>query len=131
MTTPTPTVLLVGHCGFDSGSLQRQAQAALPDATITTVNTDDELTPRLSPQTILLVNRVLDGHFAAGSGIDLIAAIAKRPEAGPCLLISNFEDAQEEAIKQGAAPGFGKNDIGTPLAAERLQAAAQQIVDTN
>ncbi|MEQ9454743.1 MAG: hypothetical protein RLN76_09165 [Phycisphaeraceae bacterium] len=118
-------VLLVGHCGFDSGSLTRAVAKALPRAEVVLVNTDEDLSPRLSPETILLVNRVLDGQFAVSSGIDLIAGVSGRAEAGPTLLISNYEDAQAEAERKGAMPGFGKNDVGTELAAERLREAAE------
>jgi hypothetical protein len=39
------------------------------------------------------------------------------------MLVSNHPDAQAAAIAAGAAPGFGKRQIGTPRVAEVLRQA--------
>ena len=116
-------VVLVGHCGFDSGQLRRAVQTALPDAAIHSVNSDDELQSHLEADRLLLVNRALDGDFAAADGIGLIHALPR--EDGPrAMLISNYADAQASAKAAGACEGFGKNDLGTSTAAKRLTQAA-------
>jgi hypothetical protein len=38
------------------------------------------------------------------------------------MLVSNYDDAQEEAIAAGAAPGFGKSALYGPLVVERVRA---------
>ncbi|MGB0768658.1 MAG: hypothetical protein ACPGYV_13235, partial [Phycisphaeraceae bacterium] len=63
---PITHVALVGHCGFDAGSLTRFAEDAAPDAEVLRVNDQKALDPLLTPTTLLLVNRVLDGRFTAG-----------------------------------------------------------------
>mgnify|MGYP006968446762 CR=1 FL=1 len=39
------------------------------------------------------------------------------------MLISGYSDAQREAVKAGAVPGFGKDDLRSEVAAERIAAA--------
>ena len=61
---------------------------------------------------LVLVNRVIfnDGQ----DGLELIR-IAKREEmTTPVMLISNYSDAQSEAVAAGAVPGFGKANLHTP-----------------
>lgn len=116
-------IALVGHCGFDSGSLTRLVRTTFPDATVTAVNHQDALTPPGDPDPgfdLLLVNRVLDGRFDAADGIELIRTAAPYTA---CLLISNFPEAQADAEAAGAQPGFGKSDLTAPQAADRLRSA--------
>lgn len=110
---PITHIALVGHCGFDSGSLSRFAKQAAPDAEVTRVNDQAALDALAKPTTLLLVNRVLDGRFeAGGSGVELIRALQGSDNAPPAMLISNYEDAQQEAEAAGALPGFGKSQVG-------------------
>ena len=121
---PIQRVALVGHCGFDSGSLSRFAKSFAPDAEVVRVNDQKALDKVAGQGTLLLVNRVLDGRFnAGGSGIALIKTIAGQADACPTMLISNYEDAQEEAVSAGALPGFGKSQVGDPATQQRLAAA--------
>ena len=84
---------------------------ALPDSSIVSINDVDSLSEYRTPETLFLVNRELDGRFHSQSGIDLISEIAQ-PTGGPVtMLISNFENAQAEAVNAGAKPGFGKSQL--------------------
>ena len=40
----------------------------------------------------------------------------------PVMLVSNYEDAQREAVAKGALPGFGKAALGQPHTLARLRA---------
>ena len=120
------TVALVGHCGFDSGSLRRMATTAFPDAKVTMVSDDDTLQKLRNPQTLLLVNRVLDGRFSAATGVELIAAQCAGDAAPQAMLVSNYADAQQSALDAGALPGFGKNDVSDPGILDRLRTAFAQ-----
>ena len=112
MSNPA-TFVLVGHCGADTYSLSHAIRSAVPDAKIIAVDDDASCQAALSDQSVLLVNRVLDGRFSTGSGIDLIRSLAAaRPEA-KLILISNYADAQQAAVAAGAKPGFGKSQIGS------------------
>ncbi len=39
------------------------------------------------------------------------------------MLVSNYADAQKEAVEAGALPGFGKADLGDGQTHERLRNA--------
>lgn len=125
----TPTVLLVGHCGFDSGGLRRAVESASPGVRVESVNDSGELDRELEAGAdLLLVNRVLDGAFGAtSSGVELIRGLTASGEGHgrrvATMLVSNFAQAQEEAEAAGALAGFGKDDLGTGAAAERIRSA--------
>jgi len=111
-----PLVLLVGHCGFDSGGLERAVRTAAPDARVEGVNSRKALEAKLDEAALLLVNRQLDGSFGVpmgehGDGVELIRELAANEGGPPCVLISNFDDAQDAAVAAGALPGFGKKDV--------------------
>ncbi|MFK7790041.1 MAG: hypothetical protein AB8C95_11200 [Phycisphaeraceae bacterium] len=118
---PITRIALVGHCGFDSGSLSRFASNAAPDAEVVRVNDQKSLDDVANADTLLLVNRVLDGRFTVGgSGIELIKTIAAQADAPPTMLISNFAESQEEAVAAGALPGFGKSQVGDAAMKQRI-----------
>ncbi|MBB6429056.1 hypothetical protein [Algisphaera agarilytica] len=122
-TTQLTHVALVGHCGFDSSSLTRLAKSALPDAKIVAVNSQSALDEVAHAQSLLLINRVLDGRFDAGSSLAMIQQLAQRDDSPAMMLVSNYPDAQAEAEAAGALPGFGKSDLGKPETAQRLRNA--------
>ena len=115
-------IVLVGHCGADSWVLERVARDAAPDAEVTRVNRQADL-DALPAESLLLINRVLDGRFNAGTGVDLIAEVASREAAPRLMLISDYADAQAAAVEAGASPGFGKSDIGSDDVREKIGTA--------
>lgn len=117
-------VILVGHCGFDAGALRRFVQTHLPQVALGEAQASAELA-EAGPDTLLLINRVLDGDFDCDNGIDLIHRLGQRKDPPRMILISNYADAQASAEAAGARPGFGKSQLRDPRAAERLLAAAQ------
>lgn len=119
----TKRILLVGHCLPDRYLLARVMKKAAPEAEIEHANTDHALNEHLDQTDALFVNRVLDGHFAHQSGIDLIRDLLSSGNALVAVLISNYEDAQREAEEAGALPGFGKSELGRDSTRERIRAA--------
>lgn len=129
---PKPTsadpisAVLVGHCGPDSWMLKSVVGRALPGASVSFVSDHAATVHAAATADLLLVNRVLDGSFDDDSGIALIAALRDHPgRRAALMLISNLPDAQAQAEAAGAAPGFGKSNAGSPVAADRLRQAAQ------
>jgi len=122
--TPVSRCLLVGHCGPDGWMLKGQVSRWLPDVEVEQVDAMDAVRARASPETLMLVNRVLDGDFGGRSGLALIEALAAYEHPPRLMLVSNFADAQAEAEKLGAFPGFGKSAIGRPESAQRVRRAA-------
>jgi len=114
-------VALVGHCGPDSWLLRSTVQRALPGVEVVMVNDESDLAANHFD--LLLVNRVLDGRFDGGEmGIDLIGRVKK--SGGPVsMLISNFEDAQADAVKAGGVRGFGKSEVNSESALDLIRDA--------
>jgi two-component system chemotaxis response regulator CheY len=119
-----PRVLSVGQCGFDHASIARQLRKA-HDAEVIAAETADEALEslRAGPFDLVLVNRILDGD--GSTGLDLIRTLKADPELAPVpvMLVSNFPDAQDEAVGLGALPGFGKSQLRDPEIEERLASA--------
>jgi two-component system chemotaxis response regulator CheY len=119
----TRRVLSVGQCGADHGSISRTLQRAF-GAEVVAAHSPAEALRRLRAESfdLVLVNRVLDAD--GSSGLDLIRAVRADEGLGgvPVMLVSNYEDAQEEAVAAGAAPGFGKAALGQPHMLGRVKA---------
>ncbi len=118
--TTTPTVGLVGHCGADSALLKRTSQRALPGCKVVRIDRRAELDA--SEVDVLLVNRVLGHGLDATDGIDLIRQI-HAAGGPPAMLISNYQDAQDQAEQAGGMPGFGKSMAHEPEADQKLRDA--------
>ncbi|MEQ9617339.1 MAG: hypothetical protein RLN60_04815 [Phycisphaerales bacterium] len=122
MSAETKRVGLVGHCMADTARLRGFILETLGEATdVVAIRDDAQLDADASD--VLLVNRILDGRFSAPNGLSLIKQIRRRDETRTAMLISNYADAQAEAERAGATPGFGKRQIGTDDAADRLRGA--------
>lgn len=117
-------VVLVGHCGPDMFMLRGAVKRALPGATIQSADDAAQLAGLLQPGVLLLVNRVLDGGFETESGIELIRSLVHRHPGIRAMLISNYPEAQQQAVEAGACPGFGKRDINSENTVTLLRAAA-------
>jgi hypothetical protein len=101
-------ILIVGHCGIDGPMLQDVMGRIAPGIEAQRVNDMASLESQADAQSLLLVNRVLEGRFPTHNGIDLIAELARKENAPRLMLISNHTDAQKQAQAAGAIPGFGK-----------------------
>ena len=96
---------------------------AVPGARIVSANDPSKLDGLALPNTLLLVNRVLDGDFPNDSGLDLIRQIRQQPNPPLTMLISNYPEAQAEAVSAGALPGFGKTQLYQESTKQRLREA--------
>lgn len=115
-------VVLVGHCNFDGPRLQKAIETGAPGVDVLRVNDVDDLTDVVSKGAdLLLVNREPVG-FDEG-GIDIIRDVHAKFPAQKMMLVSDYADAQAEAEKVGAMPGFGKADMGKPKIVELVKAA--------
>lgn len=117
-------VYLVGHCSPDSSYLSLAVRSITPECEISRVNDESTLSTALKDGAdLLLINRQLDGDFAAFSGIDLIARCRQNHPNVKFMLISNYADAQAQALAAGAVPGFGKSELSTRKAREAIASA--------
>lgn len=125
-----PTFVLIGHCGADAYLLRNAISRAVPGATIVFADDDRSLEPHLKPDSVLVINRVLNAGFDEGTGVDLISRLMNSPSKPRMMLVSNHDDAQRQAEAAGALQGFGKRDVHAPRTAERLRNAVQTIVQS-
>ncbi|MHC5542025.1 hypothetical protein ACYOEI_27715, partial [Singulisphaera rosea] len=105
-------ILNVGQCGFDNSNLTRFFDQHFR-ARVSNVDTFDEAVAslRAGPFDLVLVNRISD---ADGSpGLELIGTLKADQALSevPVMLVSNFANAQADAVALGALPGFGKSDL--------------------
>ena len=108
-------VLSVGQCGYDhsmiSGLLTEHFHAEVDTA----AGVDEALgRMREHSYALVLVNRILDRD--GGEGLELVRRVLADDilRSTPIMLVSNFPDAQREAVEAGAVPGFGKGALDEP-----------------
>jgi DNA-binding response OmpR family regulator len=119
-------VLSVGQCMADHGSITRTFQRHFDAEVYPADDTDDALAQlRQGSFDLVLVNRVFDADGSSGVKFieDLKADEILRQV--PVMLVSNYDDAQREAVQAGALPGFGKAALGQPHMVERVKAVLQ------
>jgi DNA-binding NarL/FixJ family response regulator len=121
-------VVLVGHCGADSTYLRIAVNSAAKGVSVVTAHDEASLRQLLADGVdLVLLNRTLDYGFTTEEGAELAAQLrASNPEV-KTMLVSNYPDAQQLAVRNGALPGFGKRELGSPrvkqLLADALGAA--------
>ena len=117
-------VALVGHCGPDSSYLRMAVRGAVRDADVSMADDERELTRAIEAGVdLLLLNRELDYGFSNRKGVDLIKRLRPQHPHLRMMLVSNYEEAQADAVAAGALPGFGKREIGSARVKEVLLAA--------
>lgn len=115
-----PRILSVGQCGLDGPRIKRSLEKTF-NASVTDASSLSEATDEIADggYDLVLVNRILDATGESGQDV-IEAAVAGNTKA---MLVSNFEDAQEQAVAAGAAPGFGKKVLDSDEANDRIRAA--------
>jgi hypothetical protein len=115
-------ILLVGHCGVDGPRLKDELSRALPGTDVERINSDEDLRRAVGKGVeLLLVNREPVGFD--GQGLDIIRQMKHLNPDCKVMLVSDRDDAQEQAEQAGALPGFGKKALGSPSLAEHVKQA--------
>lgn len=116
------SVLAIGNCSYDHGNLTAAIHEHF-DAEVQAASDVAEALRLLGAESfdLVLVNRILE--VDRSSGIDLIRRIKGDPQLGgsAVMLVSNFADAQAQAVEAGAMPGFGKKALNAPETIARLR----------
>lgn len=115
-------IVLVGHCGPDSYALRSAVGSMVPGAAVEFAADQAALQRSLPTARLLLINRTLDGEYDLQTGVELIRQLkdAPQPPRAALMLVSNFPEAQAEALAAGAVPGFGKRDMYSPETKRRI-----------
>ena len=125
-----PRVGLVGHCSPDASFLTMAVRRAIPDAEVVRLQDDQAVAFEAARGTLLLVNRAMEPGYRAGNGVDYIRLVRTELPDAKLMLISNFAEAQAEAVASGALPGFGKDSLMTLESSERLRSALKIVSDS-
>ena len=121
------TVTLVGHCGPDSSFLRMAVSSAAPGAAVRMADTDAELDAALEGGSdLLLFNRVLEVGFEDSDGVAALRRAKERRPGQAVMMVSNYPETQRDAEAAGALPGFGKREIGSDRAKQRLADALKE-----
>lgn len=118
------TVLSVGQCRPDTAAIGHFLKSNFGVAMVSTDLMDDTM-EALRGQSIdlILINRKLDADYS--DGMEILAAIKKDSNLAdvPVMLVSNFEEWQEKAVAAGAIYGFGKAELSSAEAVDRVREA--------
>jgi two-component system chemotaxis response regulator CheY len=105
----TKHVLDVGNCPPDHAAICRLIESQFDAVVLQAHHAADALSVmRQQPIDLVLVNRKLDQDYS--DGLAVIRQIKRAPELAniPVMLITNYEDHQQQAVEAGAERGFGK-----------------------
>ena len=104
-------VLIVGHCDLDNPQI-----TSLIEKNFSAKVTREKLLKKaigcLEKQNfdLVIINRI--GAFDQEGGLELIKDIKKDGRfKTPLMMITNFKDQMDEAIKCGTVPGYGKDKL--------------------
>ncbi len=114
-------VVSVGQCAADHYVLSRFIKQHFGAAVVEVEQADQvSAAVRAGACALVLVNRRLDAD--GSDGMEIIRSLKGNPQTAaiPVMLVSNYDDAQQQAVAAGAEPGFGKSEYGQATTAERL-----------
>jgi CheY-like chemotaxis protein len=104
-------VLIIGHCDLDNPQITLLIEKTF-SAKTTRLKMSKKAVECLEKQDydLVIINRI--GAFDQDSGLELIKAIKQDGRFKmPLMMVTNYKDQMEEAIKCGAVPGYGKDRL--------------------
>jgi len=114
-------VLDVGQCDFDHARISRMLADGF-NAHVDRAHDADAACEAVAREVydLVLINRLLDVDGSEGTALieRLLADDTTRDT--PVMLVSNYPDAQEGAVRLGAEPGFGKDALDDAATLELL-----------
>jgi two-component system chemotaxis response regulator CheY len=116
-----PRVLDVGQCPPDHAALRRLLEGLGAEVVQAHALADTLAQLRAGGIDLVLVNRKLDLDYS--DGLEIIRRLKAEPalRAVPVMLVSNYPEAQAEAVAAGAEPGFGKAQLDDQETRRRLE----------
>lgn len=117
-------VLFIGHCGADTSYLRMAVRAADKGAQVVSAEDTQELRKALDEGVdLVLINRELGYGFDEDLGVELIRWLKPNYPTLRMMLVSNYPEAQADAVAAGAMPGFGKRELGGERVVHLLRSA--------
>jgi CheY-like chemotaxis protein len=115
-------VLEVGNCWADHAAIRSLLKREFGAEVDRGDGLDDTVAAlRKDTFALVLVNRKLDRD--GSDGLKIIQAIKSDPDVKsvPVMMITNYDDHQQQAVAAGAEWGFGKSHLGDPATVDRLR----------
>jgi CheY-like chemotaxis protein len=115
-------VLDVGNCTPDHQAIRQLIEGNF-DAKVLPAQGAEDTLRLLAEQTfaMVLVNRKLDRDYSDGTEIIRQIKGDERFADIPVMLVTNYDEHQQAAMKLGALRGFGKLDLGKSKTIEQLR----------
>jgi len=115
-----PSILNIGQCDVDGPRMTELFRRELRANVLRADNVGEaEQILQDQPVDLVLVNREL--AFDDEPGIEVIDDLRRAGCAAPIMLVSDYEEAQEEALQHGAIRGFGKSQLQDPATIQMLR----------
>ena len=115
-------VLSVGQCFADHSAISRTLRTQFA-AEVVPADDAEEALQRVREEAfdLVLINRIFDRD--GSQGLELIKELKADEKTAqiPVMLVSNYEDSQQQAVAAGAVPGFGKSALGHPQMLGRVK----------
>lgn len=121
-------VMSVGQCNPDHNSISAFLKGNFECEIVRIDSTDEAIEELLKNQyNLVLVNRKLDIDYTDGTILIKKMQEIESLKKIPIMLISNYPEYQEEAIKLGAVRGFGKSELTLPGSKEEASKYLNKI----
>ncbi|MEM8677946.1 MAG: response regulator [Planctomycetota bacterium] len=114
-------LLDVGNCGPDHGALCDLIERYFDAEVVQAHGMQDALEQlRQGDFALVTINRLMDHD--GSSGLEIIQQIKQDATLSqiPVMLVSNYEDFQDQAMQLGAARGYGKSSLQADATRELL-----------
>jgi CheY-like chemotaxis protein len=115
-------VLDIGNCPPDHAAIQQLIEGNF-DAVVLQAHQAVDALAILAKQCVdlVLVNRKLDSDYS--DGLAVIKTIKATPDLSnvPVMMLTNFEEHQQRAMRAGAERGFGKLEFDDPATLATLR----------
>lgn len=114
-------ILVVGNCDPDFASLRSMLEHNFDVQISRAMFVDEacEILERVSFDLVVVNRRIFADDSDGAQLIDRMIA-SREWAATPVMLISNFPDAQQDAVRRGARSGFGKSALNDPATIQKL-----------
>jgi hypothetical protein len=109
---PPKKLLSIGQCCADHSSISRLLTQNFQIEIINADNSKEaESFISTGNYSLILVNRIFDSNGESGLAFIKKYCSQQTSTSTPIMLVSNFDDAQKDAVNHGAILGFGKNAL--------------------
>jgi CheY-like chemotaxis protein len=118
----TKRVLDVGNCPPDHAAIRQLIEGNFDAVVVQAHQADDALSLMAQQQfDLILINRKLDCDYS--DGLAIIRRIKSTPAvaAVPVMMLTNYDEHQQAALRAGAERGFGKLELDDPATLDRLR----------